>query len=461
MRHGVAIRDVVSLRTTRARLCHSGAMRTTLLCALLATIGCSSSSSPSGPQAAPTASSIKHLVVVIQENHSFDAYFGAYCTGTPGSNPSCNDGPACCEQMPSMDPGTGMAPTVLDDNENATFDPNHLQQCELAEMNGGKMDKYVTAPSSDPSVPCGSSHNFAQAARSTVGGYWDLAASGALADHYFQPIAGQSSSNDMYFARAQYVFTDNEVTPTSIGIACQLAGANGAYTDLTIGDVLSQANVPWAFYAEGYQTMVDAQMKKQCPKAPADCAAAIESYPCTYDPGDNPFQYYDALRDDPKHMLDYARFSQDLSGGTLPGVSFVKGLGYHSEHPGTGDTISAGVAFVQGVVSAVQGSPYASSTLVLVTFDESGGYFDHVAPPPPSAVDNQPYGPRVPLFAVGPFAKKNYVSHTTMEHSSVVKFIEWNWLARKTGQLSGRDASVANLGDLLDPSKTGTMVPTQ
>jgi phospholipase C len=73
-------------------------------------------------------------------------------------------------------------------------------------------------------------------------------------------------------------------------------------------------------------------------------------------------------------------------------------------------------------------------------------------------VDGQPYGPRVPLLAIGPFARKGTISHTTMEHSSIVKFIEWNWLGG-TGQLGARDATVNNLGSMLDPSATGVTVP--
>jgi phospholipase C len=112
------------------------------------------------------------------------------------------------------------------------------------------------------------------------------------------------------------------------------------------------------------------------------------------------------------------------------------------------------------VVNAVNKSPYAASTLILLTYDEGGGFFDHVTPPANAAADGKPYGTRVPLVAIGPFAKKNAVSHVVMEHSSIVKFIEWNWLGGTTGQLMGRDAAVNNLGDLLDAAKTGTAVPT-
>src|SRR5262249_38615654 len=129
-------------------------------------------------------------------------------------------------------------------------------------------------------------------------------------------------------------------------------------------------------------------------------------------------------------------------------------------HPDFGTKISAGVSFVSGIVSQIQHSKLAGSTLILITYDESGGWFDHVAPPSASAVDGQPYGARVPMLAIGPFARTNFVSHITMAHSSIVKSIEWNWLGA-TGQLGARDAVVANIGSLLDPAKTGLPVPVQ
>src|SRR5690242_15192511 len=79
------------------------------------------------------ASKINHLIVIVQENHSFDSYFGQYCTAAVGSAPSCNQGPACCEAGPATDP-SGAAPVVLDDRENSAFDPDHTQDCELAEI---------------------------------------------------------------------------------------------------------------------------------------------------------------------------------------------------------------------------------------------------------------------------------------------------------------------------------------
>jgi phospholipase C len=151
-------------------------------------------------------------------------------------------------------------------------------------------------------------------------------------------------------------------------------------------------------------------------------------------------------------MHDYAQLDTDLANNTLPSVVFVKPIGYKTEHPGLGQQLSPGVAFVRSTIDAIARSKAAKHTLVLLTYDEGGGYYDHVRTPPTSTVDNQPYGPRIPAIAVGPFARAGAVSHTQLEHASIVKFIEWNWLAGKTGQLAGRDATAHNLGSLLDPA---------
>ena len=390
-------------------------------------------------------------MVIVQENHTFDTYFGGYCTAPTGSSPTCTDGPACCEAGPATDPG-GAAPVVLDDSENGAFDPDHTQACELAEMNGGKMDRFVAGAS------CSDPRHFAYASPSLIAPYAQLAQNGALADRYFQPLAGQSSSNDMYLVSARFVFQDNAYEPDAIGHACSITPQAMEFPGPIIGDLLDAANVSWSFYAEGYQAMVDAQKAGNCGTAPDACGFGVTLYPCVFDPGDVPIDYYANFRDDPRVLRDYTQLASDLSSGKLPQVAWVRGLGFHSEHPGERTTISDGVTFVQEVIQAVQSSDYAPDTLVLVTWDEGGGFFDHVAPPADGS-DGQPYGTRVPLLVVGPFARKNAVSHTTLEHSSIVKFIEWNWLGMQVGQLGGRDASVANLGSLLDPTRTGAAVP--
>jgi phospholipase C len=400
----------------------------------------------------PAAKKIDHLVVVVQENHTFDNYFGKYCTAATGSSPTCTTGSACCEAGPGSDP-SGAAPIALDDTANAAYDPNHTQACELGEADGGLMDKYTSG-----SGACSDPRNFAYADASTVQPYWDLAKGGALADHYFQPVSGQSSSNDMYLARAQFVFLDNMYEPPAIGATCGIVSTQMAFTGTTIADLLMAAKVSWGFYIEGYSDMKTAVAMSSCPPAPKDCSFDLPLYPCIYDPDDIPFQFYPQLTDG-SAMHDFTQLATDLADDTLPQVVFIKGLGYHTEHPGEGTKISDGATFVTGVVDAIQASDYAPDTLVLVTWDEGGGFFDHIAPPGVGPVDGQPYGTRIPLLAIGPAAATNTISHVQLEHSSIVKFIEWNWLGMQTGQLAGRDTTVANLGSMLDATATGVAVP--
>lgn len=433
-------------------------MRALALLLLAALVpACSSGSddvSPAGPTCDPGGTSttkIRHVVIVMQENHTFDNYFGSYCTAPPGSAPSCNEGPSCCEAAPATEP-KGHPPVVLDDASNAQFDPDHTSACEDAEVNGGKMDGFVEGPK------CASPKNFAVAPAAAVSTYRELAAKYALADRYFQPITGQSTANDMYFAVARFEFADNEFAPQGApGLACDLIPKTVLYEGkTTIADVLQKGGKTVGYYAEGWNAARAADPK--CAPPPDDCQLRLPLSPCSMTPADIPFLYYAQHAKDPALVRDHADFAKDVAAGRLPNVAWVKPSGYHSEHPGFGTDLASGMAFVSGVVKAVQDSCHANDTLVLITWDEGGGYFDHVAPPSPSAVDGKPYGTRVPLLAVGPFARKGHVSHVTMEHSSIVRFLEQNFLGT-SGQLGARDATVAGIASLLDPAAVGAALP--
>jgi phospholipase C len=395
-------------------------------------------------------SKIDHVVVFIQENHTFDTYFGTWCTAPTGSLPTCTSGPGCCEAGPGSDP-TGAMPVVLDDTENGAFDPNHTQACELPEADGGKMDMYVTG------VPgCSDPRNFAYAG-SAAAPYRTLAEQGALADHYFQPVSGQSSSNEMYFATAKFEFLDDLDKPNGVGAACSLNPDGVTLTGSNLGPVLDAAKVSWTFYAAGYDLAVKAG-SDQCPAPAPGCAADIPVYPCTYDPADIPFDYFAPYTDNPRVLRDLTKLQSDLDNLTLPQVVFVKALGFDTEHPGTLVSISDGAAFVDAVIQQVTESQYGPDTLFLITWDEGGGFFDHIAPPG-NGEDGAPYGTRIPLLATGPFVAPGTISHVQMEHSSIVKFIEWNWVGGQTGQIGARDTVVNNLGSMLDATKTGVAVP--
>jgi phospholipase C len=247
------------------------------------------------------------------------------------------------------------------------------------------------------------------------------------------------------------------------------------YPNETIAGLLLDAGKTFAVYADGYADALVASKAGSCPSSPGSCrygdctAHPVACSGCLYDPSDIPFLYFARFADAPgpsPFMKDYEKdFPGDLASGALPSFSFVKARIWHNEHPAFSN-LSDGEAFVKTALDYVAASPVAESTLVLLTWDESGGFFDHIAPPPapPTNVDADeaasevPYGPRVPLLAIGPFARAGTVSHVVMEHSSIVTFLEWNFLT-STGQLGGRDGYVANIGSLLDPAKTGVPVP--
>jgi phospholipase C len=464
-----------------------------------------------------SATPIRHVVVIVEENHTFDSYFGRYCTGAAGV--SCTTGPSCCEAAPTSVPalvGT-QPPLLLDAMSNIARDRNHESQCELDELHwdGTRylMDRFVYGAGPSCSIP----ENFAivDPAKGTddtgvTSVYWGLAQKYALADRFFQPTVGSTSSNDMFLATAQFHFVDNQAFPQTLGTDCQLSYYNllppparnppprVTFENTTIADLLIESvpGLPFGHYHQGYQSIHDAAKngtldKDQCPPLPSDCtipAAKVNAAACSYDPSDNPFRYFSQFADGSlyaqRYLKDLGQLPADIAAGGLPAVSFVKALTYTNEHPAWSH-IYEGTALVQKTVDQVLTTqygetidgkfvPYADSTLVLLTWDEGGGFFDHIPPPRSAPVDGRPYGTRVPMLAIGKFAKKNYVSHVQLEHSSIVKFLEWNFLGKKSGQLSlknkptqfgtakdlPRDALVNNVGDLLDPAQTQVPIPS-
>jgi len=169
-------------------------------------------------------------------------------------------------------------------------------------------------------------------------------------------------------------------------------------------------------------------------------------------------------------MHDVTEFNTAVSSRTLPDFSFVKFRTSQNEHPGF-SYISRGQSNFRSIANAILLSPtYQNNTLIIVTWDEGGGFYDHVAPPTaigeiyppgdPHAGYLIPYGTRVPMLAAGRFARRGYISHTQMEHSSLVRFLEFNFLGpSREGALGGRDRVVNNIGSMIDPSMAGITVP--
>ena len=166
-------------------------------------------------------SNVRHLVIVFQQGRAFDTYFGHYCQALPGSEPSCEDGAACCEGMPTAIPNASQCRRL--DPENDTYTPNGSDVCQIAKMNGGAMDRFAGSDLAG----CGDPRDFACVdvgdGAGPVGAYHDLAKQGTLADHYFASIADSAVSNLYYYGLTGYL-SNISLATTSIGSPTAHAG---------------------------------------------------------------------------------------------------------------------------------------------------------------------------------------------------------------------------------------------
>jgi len=193
----------------------------------------------------------------------------------------------------------------------------------------------------------------------------------------------------------------------------------------TIGDRLSDKNVSWAWYSGGWNTAVIGhpdplfQFHHQ----------AFAFYA----------NYADGTPGRAEHLKDEGDFYSDVAGNKLPAVSWIKPLGADNEHPGYATELN-GQQHVADLVSTIQNSPYWNDTAIIITYDEHGGRWDHVAPP---VRDKWGPGSRVPAIIISPFAKKNFVDHAQYDTTAIMKLIEERWNLQP---LNERDAKA---GDLL------------
>ena len=198
----------------------------------------------------------------------------------------------------------------------------------------------------------------------------------------------------------------------------------------TIGDRLSGKNVSWAWYSGGWDS-------------------ALAGHPdVTFQFHHQPFAYFanyaDGTQAKAEHLKDEKDFIAAAKAGTLPSVSFVKPLGINNEHPGYSD-VALGENHAVELINDVLNGPDGKDVLIIVTYDENGGFWDHVAPP----VIDKKWGPgtRVPAILVGPFVKRGFVDHTQYETASILSLIERRW---SLSPLSSRDRDAAPLQNVFD-----------
>ena len=407
----------------------------TVVAVLPAIAGVSARMTAAGTQRKPARApagihTIKHVVVVMQENRSFDHYFGTY-PGADGLPRMANGGFAVC--LP--DPAKGDCQRPFHDTRDLNSGGPHGQANAVADVGGGKMNGFVAEAELSRHKGCKKNPNDPICSQrsgnpdvmgyhdgSDIPNYWAYARNFVLQDHLFEPNASWSLPAHLFLVSEWSAKCSRDGDPMSCVNALEdPASPKGpstpdyAWTDLTY--LLYRHHVSWRYYVFG-------GTEPDCRDDNAMICAAIRQSAAT--PGIwNPLPYFDTVNADGQrgNVTSLSGYFQAAKTGSLPAVSWVIPSGDVSEHPTS--SIQRGQAWVTSVINAVMRSPEWSSTAVFVSWDDWGGFYDHVTPP---SVDRNGYGLRVPGLVISPYARRGFIDHQTLSFDAYAKFIEDDFL---------------------------------
>lgn len=492
------------------RLRVSTVLGNALVAGALIGLGAAQAQTPA-PTAGPVTP-IQHLVVIFQENISFDHYFGTYpfamnpegeppfyaYANTPsvnGFSPAILSGSAT---LANSSNGAGAAaPFRLDRSQSATADQDHDYTAEQIAYHSGLVDLFPmatgTAGPPPSTIPQGSTTGLVMGYYdgNTVTALWNYAQHYAMSDDSFDTNFGPSTDGALNVISGQLngainntngtgsliedgsggftVISDadpaGDVCSTTTGETFSMSGKN-------IGDLLNAGGVSWGFFEGGFDlTQTNPNGSTGCSRSTT--SLITNSKKADYIPHHQPFQYYKSTAnlthvrptsiamigqqgDAANHQYDINDFYAAVSAGNFPAVSYLKAPGFQDGHAGYSDPIDE-QTFIVHVINFLQNSPFWSSTAVVIAYDDSDGWYDHVMPPLvnqsttsadmvtgngscgsgtqalPGVTSGHAqgrcgYGPRQPLLVISPYAKQNFVDHTITDQSSIVRFIEDNWL---------------------------------
>jgi phospholipase C len=425
-------------------------------------------SNPSG-----TAIPVNHILILMQENRSFDSYFSKL---PENGQTDVEVVPAGYTNPDGM--GNMVAPTH--DNTYCFVDTDHSWDGSHAQYNNGMMDGFFTTNQDNgtaPPHPLASSMSGARALfyydNTDIPFYYWLANEFSIADHYHCSLLGPTWPNRMYlYAASSRGATDNVVTEFQ-------AQAGACTTDADCKNVTGAC-----FYGSCKGTCkVDADCGQDAPAGSCDVADGGNCHLV----GKTIFDYMEQrhlnwkvyaegtpgfaitlsswLQYRAEHQFTIADYLTDAAAGTLPDVAFIDpNLGdevYNGDDEHPPGTPFVGQQFVANAIQALTKSPNWSSSALFITYDEHGGIFDHVAPPaacppgdldpilpsgsPPGAFDR--YGVRVPMMVVSPFAKKHFVAHNVYDHTSLMRFIQARFVLPA---ITNRDANAEAPWEMFD-----------
>jgi phospholipase C len=457
-----------------------------------------------------TTTPIKHLVIIFQENVSFDHYFGTYphalnppnepafnpASGTPAVNgftdALLNSNPNFLNTAVN---GTAAAnPFRLDRSEAATADQDHDYLPEQEAFHAGLMDsfpKYTGTPGPPPTGQTTSGLVMGYYDGNTVTAYWNYAQRFALSDNSYGTNFGPSTDGAVNLISGQLNGVSDQVNASAdvvpdggggytlvsdadpVGDLCSTTtGAQVAFGGQNVGDLLNSRGISWGFFQGGFDlTVKNANGTTGCSRTTTSTITGVTE--SDYIPHHQPFQYYVATQnlkhtrptspstvgidgDPANHQYDIHDFYDAINAGNFPTVSFLKAPGYEDGHAGYSDPLDE-QTFVTTVINFLQKQKDWANTAVVIAYDDSDGWYDHQIGPIVNqsatamdaltgpgqcgtgtaalagvTVDHAQgrcgYGPRLPLLVISPYAKKNYVDHSVTDQTSILRFIEDNWL---------------------------------
>jgi phospholipase C len=490
----------------------------------------------------PTATPIKHLVVIFQENVSFDHYFGTYPhalnpsgqprfearPGTPTinglteglrtNNPNANN-PA--NNLGSANNGQ-VNPFRLDRSQNFTADQDHDYTPEQAAFDFGLMDAFPLSvgvagppPTSGPNAGITSTQGLTMGYYdgNTVTAYWNYAQRFAMSDNSYDTNFGPSTDGAVNLISGQLNGVTQDVNPGSatisdgnggltlisdadpVGDMCSTTtGETVQFGGKNIGDLLNAKGISWGFFEGGFNLKtVNSNGTTGCKRSTTSPLTGFTK--ADYIPHHQPFQYYASTAnptharpssvemigwtDKANHQYDIQDFFSAVNAGNFPAVSYLKAAGFQDGHAGYSSPLDE-QNFVVTVINFLQKQRDWNSTAVVIAYDDSDGWYDHQlgqivnqsataadmvkgmpscgtgtnALPGMSAGTEHAqgrcgYGPRLPLLVISPWAKSNFVDHTMTDQSSILRFVEDNWLGGERIQGSF-DAIAGSLDHMFD-----------
>jgi phospholipase C len=382
---------------------------------------------PEPPPQLQGFANIEHLVFIVQENRSFDHYFGTF----PGARgiPMQGGRPSVCVPDPVVHACVRPYHDRTLENEGGP----HGHDASVNDVNGGRMDGFVETVVQGPGV-CGNQRQLPQC-RDDIGpqgqpdvmgyhtgreipNYWRYAETFVLQDRFFAPSDSWTLPAHLFLVSAWAANCSDPRDPMSCESDLDLEGvvnrqrqgrhpAIYAWTDITY--LLTREGVSWAYYV-GDDTCF----------TPEDCPRRrVHTTP----PAQNPLPAFTTVHEQhtQRNVRSHEDYYEAVEDGTLPTVSWIMPSGQNSEHPGNGAPITKGMAHVTRLINALMRSELWYRTAIFLTWDDWGGFYDHVRPP---RVDENGYGIRVPGLLISPWARGGVIDSQILTFDAYLKFIQ-------------------------------------